>query len=80
VSKKQALTLKYQKQYQTNPFGKKLKEMSSIAHRNNIEESALVNDLQLRERKQPPATAGQQSRKISGHQPTSSESYLIALQ
>ena len=34
-----------------NTFGKKLKEVSSINHHNNIEETALLNDLQLHEKK-----------------------------
>ena len=48
---KQDIARKYQKQYSTNPFGKKLKEVSTIAHQNNIEESALLNDLELHEKK-----------------------------
>jgi uncharacterized membrane protein YdfJ with MMPL/SSD domain len=49
--RKEANAAKYQKQYQTNPFGKKLKEVSSTNHHNNIEETALLNDLQLHEKK-----------------------------
>lgn len=52
LNRKEANTVKYQKQYQTNPFGKKLKEVSSISH-HNIEETALIKDLELHEKKQP---------------------------
>jgi len=53
LRKKQELAVKYQNQYQTNPFGKKLKEVSTKGHASNIEESALLNDLSLHERQQP---------------------------
>ena len=50
VNKKESSKVKYQRQYQTNPFGKKLKEVSSISHL-NIEDTALMKDLELKEKK-----------------------------
>lgn len=88
VNKKEASQVKYQRQYQTNPFGKKLKEVSSTSH-HNIEDTALMKDLELKEKKQPvlhakkPSASSRVKLNDNNKQAipeTSSSSYMIALQ
>ena len=87
VNRKEASQVKYQRQYQTNPFGKKLKEVSSTSH-HNIEDTALMKDLELKEKKYPlhakkPSASSRVKLNDNNKQAapeTSSSSYMIALQ